>query len=98
MRQSSLRKKSPLSSKHKKKSSTSKRRMLMREWLAHVANLGCIRGLEWLDQKHTLLKVPWKHASRRGWDANQDACIFHEWAIYTGKEECVKCTEIHPLI
>ena len=72
--------------------------MLMREWLAHVANLGCIRGLEWLDQKHTLLKVPWKHASRRGWDANQDACIFHEWAIYTGKEECVKCTEIHPLI
>lgn len=57
----------------------------MRDWLMNVADLGRIKGLEWLDARKTLLKVPWKHASRRGWHVDHDACIFHAWALYTGK-------------
>lgn len=97
MRQSSLRKRSsppPVAVPHKKQrksasgggAATKERgRMLMREWLINVADLGRIKGLEWLDARKTLLKVPWKHASRRGWHIEQDACIFQAWALYTGK-------------
>jgi len=96
MRQTSLRRKSPphmggnkKAKRRRRKSSNvsldGKGRMLMRDWLICTVNKGNIRGLEWLNPERTLLKVPWKHASRRGWQANNDACIFIEWAKYTGK-------------
>lgn len=98
MRQSSLRKRSsppPVAVPHKKQrksvsggggaASKERGRLLMRDWLIHVADMGKVKGLEWLDARKTLLKVPWKHASRRGWHIDHDACIFHAWALYTGK-------------
>lgn len=58
-------------------------RMLLRDWLVEQTNGGCVPGLEWLDKEKTLIKVPWTHASRHGWDENKDSCLFRAWAIYT---------------
>ena len=65
-------------------------RLRMRNWLEQVINNGEFSGVDWVDKRHGKFRVPWKHASRHGWDIEKDASIFKRWAVYTGKypENC----------
>eukprot|EP00794_Sanderia_malayensis_P012309 gene12309-13579_t len=60
-------------------------RLKMRNWLEQVINSGKFPGVEWTDERRCKFRVPWKHASRQGWDVEKDASIFKMWAVYTGK-------------
>lgn len=60
-------------------------RLKMRHWLKKAIDSGEFEGVEWTDKDSGKFRVPWKHASRHGWDINRDASIFKMWAIYTGK-------------
>jgi len=60
-------------------------RLKMRHWLQNAIDSGEFDGVEWTDKREGKFRVPWKHASRHGWDIDRDACIFKRWAIYTGK-------------
>ena len=57
----------------------------MRHWLELAINSGNFPGVEWIDRHRGKFRVPWKHASRHGWDIETDASIFKMWAVYTGK-------------
>ena len=59
-------------------------RQLMRPWLVEQVNKGDIPGLEWLNKDKTLIKIPWTHASRHGWDETRDSDLFRKWAQNTG--------------
>ena len=60
-------------------------RLKMRHWLTNAIESGDFDGVEWTDKSDGKFRVPWKHASRHGWDIDRDASIFKMWAIYTGK-------------
>lgn len=60
-------------------------RQLMRPWLIEQVEKGEVLGLEFLNAEKTLIKVPWTHASRHGWEASKDSSLFKRWAIHTGK-------------
>ena len=60
-------------------------RLKMRHWLKKVIDSGEYHGVEWTDRDAGKFRVPWKHASRHGWDIDRDASIFKMWAVYTGK-------------
>ncbi|KAI1898217.1 hypothetical protein AGOR_G00070070 [Albula goreensis] len=60
-------------------------RTRMRDWLEERIESNAIPGLVWLDKEGKTFCIPWKHASRHGWEMEKDACIFREWAIHTGK-------------
>ena len=62
----------------------SNKRMLMRDWIIRQVERGDIPELRWTDGEMTLLKVPWLHGSRHGWQHN-DCELFKRWAIHTGK-------------
>lgn len=63
-------------------------RLKMRHWLKRAIDSGEFEGVEWTDREEGKFRVPWKHASRHGWDINRDASIFKMWAVYTGKYTC----------
>ncbi|XP_061064865.1 interferon regulatory factor 4-like isoform X2 [Eubalaena glacialis] len=57
----------------------------LREWLVAQIESGRYAGLRWEDAGKTLFRIPWKHAAKQGYQAQQDAALFRAWAIYKGK-------------
>uniref|UniRef100_A0A8C0I0C4 IRF tryptophan pentad repeat domain-containing protein n=1 Tax=Balaenoptera musculus TaxID=9771 RepID=A0A8C0I0C4_BALMU len=53
-------------------------------WWAQIES-GRYAGLRWEDAGKTLFRIPWKHAAKQGYQAQQDAALFRAWAIYKGK-------------
>ena len=66
-------------------SSDERQRELMRPWLIRQIEEGGIEGLVWLDDAHTMVKIPWTHGSRQGFDDAKDACLFERWARHTSR-------------
>uniref|UniRef100_A0A673BZY6 Interferon regulatory factor 1b n=1 Tax=Sphaeramia orbicularis TaxID=375764 RepID=A0A673BZY6_9TELE len=60
-------------------------RMRMRPWLEQMIESKAISGLTWIDKDKTMFSIPWNHAARHGWEMDKNACLFKQWAIYTGK-------------
>lgn len=50
-------------------------RVLFGDWLLGEVSSGRYEGLRWLNEAHTVFRVPWKHFSRRDLD-EADAQIF----------------------
>jgi len=59
-------------------------RLCLPSWLEEQISSEKYRGLKWMDRGKMTFTVPWKHASRHGWNQNEDAKIFKAWASYTG--------------
>ncbi|XP_005063402.1 interferon regulatory factor 7 isoform X1 [Mesocricetus auratus] len=59
-------------------------RILFGEWLLGEVSSGQYEGLRWLDEAHTVFRVPWKHFGRRDLD-EADARIFKAWAVARGR-------------
>nr|XP_019604066.1 PREDICTED: interferon regulatory factor 4-like isoform X2 [Rhinolophus sinicus] len=57
----------------------------LRDWLVAQIESGRYTGLRWEDAGKTLFRIPWKHAAKQGYQAQQDAALFRAWAIYKGK-------------
>ncbi|XP_054429883.1 interferon regulatory factor 4-like [Pteronotus mesoamericanus] len=57
----------------------------LRDWLVAQIESGRYAGLRWEDESRTLFRIPWKHAAKQGYHAQQDAALFRAWAIYKGK-------------
>ncbi|KAM8776025.1 interferon regulatory factor 4-like isoform 2-T2 [Rhynchonycteris naso] len=57
----------------------------LRDWLVAQIESGRYTGLRWEDEGKTLFRIPWKHAAKQGYQAQQDAALFRAWAIYKGK-------------
>lgn len=49
--------------------------MLFGDWLLGEVSSGQYEGLRWLNEAHTVFRVPWKHFGRRDLD-EADARIF----------------------
>lgn len=69
--------------KEEEKVSGSKERMLgtggplrLRDWLVAQIESGLYAGLRWEDPGKTLFRIPWKHAAKQGYQAQQDAALF----------------------
>ena len=60
-------------------------RLRLRSWLKRQIESGKFDGLKWIDREKQMFRVPWKHASRHTWSLDKDACLFRDWAMYTGK-------------
>ena len=58
----------------------------MREWLRKQVESGEVRGLRWEDMAKTVVRIPWRHASRHGWELDNDADLFKRWAQHTGED------------
>ncbi|XP_026636890.1 interferon regulatory factor 7 isoform X3 [Microtus ochrogaster] len=59
-------------------------RILFGEWLLGEISSGQYEGLRWLDEAHTVFRVPWKHFGRKDQD-EADARIFKAWAVARGR-------------
>nr|XP_044994109.1 interferon regulatory factor 7 [Jaculus jaculus] len=59
-------------------------RVLFGEWLLDKVSSGLYEGLQWLDDAHTVFRVPWKHFARRDL-SEADALIFKAWAMARGR-------------
>ena len=59
-------------------------RLNLPSWLEEQINNNIFRGLKWLDRNKRTFVVPWKHASRQGWNEEEDPKLFKSWALYTG--------------
>lgn len=59
-------------------------RVLFGEWLLGEVSSGCYEGLRWLDDAHTVFRVPWKHFARKDL-GEADAGIFKAWAVARGR-------------
>ena len=63
-----------------------KKRLRFRDWLIDKLNTKEIEGVQWIDRERGLFKIPWVHGSHQSWNMN-DAELFRQWAIYSGKYE-----------
>ncbi|KAM4846557.1 interferon regulatory factor 7 [Thomomys bottae] len=59
-------------------------RVLFGEWLLGEVSSGRYEGLQWLDDTHTVFRVPWKHFARKDL-GEADARIFKAWAVARGR-------------
>lgn len=59
-------------------------RVLFSEWLLGEVSSGQYEGLQWLNEAHTVFRVPWKHFGRKDLD-EADARIFKAWAVARGR-------------
>ncbi|KAM4617857.1 interferon regulatory factor 3-like isoform 2-T2 [Discoglossus pictus] len=59
-------------------------RELFSPWLLKQISSNQYEGLYWLDEAHTLFRIPWKHLNRKSKD-EQDYGIFRAWAIESGR-------------
>ncbi|XP_065657285.1 interferon regulatory factor 2 [Hydra vulgaris] len=59
-------------------------RQSLPEWLKEQIDSGKHKGVYWIDEKAKIFHVPWKHASRNGWE-DDDVSLFKAWAIYTNR-------------
>ncbi|XP_053309548.1 interferon regulatory factor 4-like [Spea bombifrons] len=57
----------------------------LKEWLMLQIDSGKYPGLRWENQEKTLFRIPWKHAAKHDYSAQQDAALFKAWAVYKGK-------------
>ncbi|XP_075419928.1 LOW QUALITY PROTEIN: interferon regulatory factor 4-like [Tenrec ecaudatus] len=57
----------------------------LRDWLVAQIESGRYEGLCWEDAGKTVFRIPWKHAAKLGYQAQQDAALFRAWAVYKGK-------------
>lgn len=48
----------------------------LRDWLVAQIESGRYAGLRWEDAGKTLFRIPWKHAAKHGYQAQQDAALF----------------------
>lgn len=48
----------------------------LRDWLVAQIESGLYAGLRWEDPDKTLFRIPWKHAAKQGYQAQQDAALF----------------------
>ncbi|CAH1779431.1 unnamed protein product [Owenia fusiformis] len=53
-------------------------------WLEFKINSGEIAGLEWIDKKSMIFRIPWKHGGKHDW-SKENGAIFKAWAVQTGK-------------
>ena len=63
----------------------SSERLGLRAWLEQVLNENTYTGVRWMDQEKGMFAISWTHASRRGWTEEEDAAVFRDWAIHTGR-------------
>lgn len=59
-------------------------RLSLPEWLKEQVSSGNHKSVYWIDEKEKVFHVPWKHASRNGWE-DGDVSLFKAWAIYTNR-------------
>jgi len=59
-------------------------RLSLPEWLKEQVSSGNHKSVYWIDEKQKIFHVPWKHASRNGWE-DGDVSLFKAWAIYTNR-------------
>ena len=59
-------------------------RLSLPEWLKEQVSSGVHKSVFWIDEKEKVFHVPWKHASRNGWE-DGDVSLFKAWAIYTNR-------------
>lgn len=59
-------------------------RLSLPEWLREQVDSGEHKGVYWIDKTEKIFHVPWKHASRNGWE-DGDVSLFKAWAIYTNR-------------
>lgn len=67
------------------KLSGGKKKLRFRDWLKQKLDNKEIPGLEWIERQRGLFKIPWKHGSRHGWSVQDDAEIFRQWAVHSGR-------------
>lgn len=60
-------------------------RLRLLPWLEKMIDCEASQGLQWVDRGKKIFKVPWKHASRHGWNRDTDAYLFRLWAEHTGR-------------
>lgn len=48
----------------------------LRDWLVAQIESGRYSGLRWEDAGKTLFRIPWKHAAKQSYQAQQDAALF----------------------
>jgi len=53
----------------------------LRYWLIDMINSGEILGLQWLDNDHTIFRIPWKHAGKNNWK-EEDCKIFQVFLLF----------------
>jgi len=63
----------------------SSERLGLRAWLEQVLNSEKYPGVQWIDQSEGMFFITWTHASRRGWTEAEDAAVFRDWAVHTGR-------------
>lgn len=68
---------------------TPPQRLLLRQWLEQQVDKGDISGLVWINPSvdvgyKTMIRIPWTHGSRQGFDDVKDVCLFERWAMHTG--------------
>ncbi|XP_014668188.1 PREDICTED: uncharacterized protein LOC106809574 [Priapulus caudatus] len=54
-------------------------------WLRDHIAASHIAGLEWIDEEAQMFKIPWKRASDRNFDGDEDSLLFWNYALYSGK-------------
>lgn len=59
-------------------------RLSLPEWLREQVDSKKHKGVYWINEKERIFHVPWKHASRNGWE-DGDVSLFKAWAIYTNR-------------
>ena len=59
-------------------------RLSLPEWLKEQVESGKHKGVFWINEEERIFHVPWKHASRNGWE-DGDVSLFKAWAIYTNR-------------
>uniref|UniRef100_A0A8C5QD65 IRF tryptophan pentad repeat domain-containing protein n=2 Tax=Leptobrachium leishanense TaxID=445787 RepID=A0A8C5QD65_9ANUR len=64
---------------------TGSQQLRLKEWLVLQINSGKYPGLQWENAEKTLFRIPWKHASKQDYKAQEDAALFKAWATYKGK-------------
>ncbi|KAK7491397.1 hypothetical protein BaRGS_00017375 [Batillaria attramentaria] len=64
--------------------SSNKVRQRLKPWLEAKINSGRFPGLTWVNKEQGIFRITWKHGGRADW-SEQDALIFKEWAIHTGR-------------
>ena len=61
------------------------KKLRFRDWLQQKLDRKEIAGLEWINRRLGTFKIPWKHGSRHGWSVRDDAEIFRQWAVHSGR-------------
>lgn len=68
----------------------------LRDWLVAQIESGRYPGLRWEDAGKTLFRIPWKHAAKQGYQAQQDAALFRVSGRQRGPGGLCKCVVAAP--